>query len=108
VSAASGLPGLDALDAAVIARTVGTAVPVFAPRGATGDFGAAGALAVAAAALALHDGRVPPTVGCRLPAREGLDVVVERARPCRPRTALVTGWARGGLCRPVRVTRGPA
>jgi 3-oxoacyl-(acyl-carrier-protein) synthase len=92
----------------MLAATVGARVPVFAPRGALGDFGAAGALAVAAAALALHDGRVPPTVGCRLPAREALDVVVEAPRACRPRIAVVNGLARGGLCRPVRLVRAGA
>jgi len=105
VAGASGLPVLDDLEARVLARTIGTGVPVTAPRGAIGHFGAAGALAVAAAALALHDGRVPPTVGCRLPAREGLDVVVEAPRACRPRVAVVTGLGRGGICRPVRLVR---
>jgi 3-oxoacyl-[acyl-carrier-protein] synthase II len=105
VAAASGLPAFDGLEAAVLAEVVGERAAVVAPRGALGDFGAAGALAVAAAAIALHDGRVPPTAGCRLPAREGLDVVVETPRAMRPRAALVNGLARGGACRPVRLVR---
>jgi 3-oxoacyl-[acyl-carrier-protein] synthase II len=103
VASASGLAALDRLEAAVLAATVGARVPVTAPRGALGDFGAAGALAIAAAALTLHDGRVPPTVGCRLPAREGLDVVVGQARASRPRVAVVSGLARGGACAFVRL-----
>ncbi len=108
VAAASGLPAFDALEARVLAETVGARVPVLAPRGALGDFGAAGALAVAAAALALHDGRVPPTLGCRLPARAALDVVVETPRAIRARAALVHGIARGGACRPLRLVRAAA
>jgi 3-oxoacyl-[acyl-carrier-protein] synthase II len=105
VAGASGLPEFDALEAAVLARAVGARVAVTAPRGAIGHFGAAGALAVAEAALALHDGRVPPTVGCRLPAREGLDVVIEAPRPVRPSVAVVPGIGRGGICRPLRLVR---
>jgi 3-oxoacyl-(acyl-carrier-protein) synthase len=108
VAAASGLPGLDELEARVLAQTIDRHVPVTAPRGALGHFGAAGALGVAAAALALHDGRVPPTVGCRLPAREHLDVVVESPRACHPTVAVVNGLGRGGICRPVRLVRGTA
>jgi 3-oxoacyl-(acyl-carrier-protein) synthase len=104
VAAASGCPALDAFEADALARAVGTRrVPVTAPRGATGDFGAAGALAIAAAALGIHHGLVPPTPGCRLPARHDLDVVVDAPRRAAPRTALVDGVARGGLCRPVRL-----
>jgi 3-oxoacyl-[acyl-carrier-protein] synthase II len=105
VSCASGLPALDALEAEVLSRTFGTAVPVVAPRGTLGDFGAAGALGVAVAALALHHGRVPPTIGCRLPARAELDVVVEGSREVASRVAVVNAIGRGGLCRPVRLVR---
>jgi 3-oxoacyl-[acyl-carrier-protein] synthase II len=108
VAAANGMPAFDAVEARVLSSLVGARVPVTAPRGAIGDFGAAGALAIAAAALALHDGRVPPTVGCRLPAREGLDVVVDAARAVRPAVVLVNGLGRGGVCRPVRLVRAGA
>ena len=108
VAAASGLPAFDALEARVIVQAVGARVPVLAPRGALGDFGAAGALAVAAAAMSLHDGRVPPTAGCRSPAREALDVVLEAPRAVHPEVALVNGIARGGACRPVRLVRAAA
>jgi 3-oxoacyl-[acyl-carrier-protein] synthase II len=105
VAAANGMPAFDAVEAQLLASVVGARVPVTAPRGAIGEFGSAGALAVAVAALALHDGRVPPTVGCRLPAREDLDVVVDTARPCRPAVAVVNGMGRGGVCRPIRLVR---
>ena len=108
VAAATGQPAFDVLEARVLAAAVGPGVPVLAPRGAIGDFGASGALGVAAAALALHDGRVPPTAGCRLPAREGLDVVVGTPRRCRPDVALVSAIGRGGVCRPLRLARSAA
>ena len=105
VACASGLPALDALEASLLARTVGRRVPITAPRGALGHFGGAGALAVAVAALALHHARVPPTAGCRLPAREDLDVVVDQPRALDAKVALVTGLGRGGICRPLRLVR---
>jgi 3-oxoacyl-(acyl-carrier-protein) synthase len=105
VAGASGLPSLDAVEASILARTVGGRAPITAPRGAIGHFGGAGALAVAVAVLALHHARVPPTVGCRLPAREALDVVVGEARSHTAQTAVVTALGRGGLCRPLRLVR---
>jgi 3-oxoacyl-[acyl-carrier-protein] synthase II len=104
VAAASGNPTLDAFEAeALDVACKGRRVPVTAPRGAIGDFGSAGALAVAAAALALHHCMIPPTAGCRLPARRDLDVVVGAARPAPLRAVVVDGLARGGMCRPLRL-----
>jgi 3-oxoacyl-(acyl-carrier-protein) synthase len=109
VSCASGLPALDALEAGALARALGgRRAAVTAPRGAVGDFGAAGACGVAAGALVLHNRLVPPTAGCRPPAREGLDVVVGSARPCAARAVVVSGLGRGGVCRPLRLTGVPA
>ena len=101
-ASASGDPGRDALEAAALARA-GGALAVTAVRGALGDFGAAGALAAAAAALAVASDAIPPTVGVRLPARHGVDVVGGTARAGRVRVAVVDGLARGGLCRPLRL-----
>jgi len=104
VAAASGAPALDECEAeALVLAGDGRRVPVTAPRGAIGDFGAAGALGVAAAALALRHQAMPPTAGCRLPARHDLDVVVGTARPMRLRAVVVDGLARGGMCRPLRL-----
>jgi len=109
VAGASGLPALDAVEAVAIARaTAGRRVAVTAPRGAIGDFGAAGALGVAAAVLAIHTQRIPPTAGIRPPAREGLDVVAGAARAGRIGVAAVSAIGRGGICRPVRVVRSSA
>ena len=104
IAAASGSPRLDAVEADALADALGRRrAAVTAPRGAVGDFGAAGALGVAAAALAIRDGIVPPTLGCRPPARRGLDVVTGAARRTPVRVAVVDGLARGGMCRPVRL-----
>jgi 3-oxoacyl-(acyl-carrier-protein) synthase len=109
VAGASGLPGRDEVEAEAIAgATAGRRVAVTAPRGAIGDFGAAGALGVAAAALALHHGCIPPTVGCRLPARAGVDVVTGGARRADLRVAVVSAVGRGGICRPLRLVKGAA
>jgi act minimal PKS chain-length factor (CLF/KS beta) len=103
-AAASGRPALDAYEAAALARALGPhRVAVTATRGAVGDFGAAGALAVAAAVRAVHGGTVPPTPGARGAARDGLDVVHGAARRMPIRAALVDGLARGGACWPIRV-----
>ena len=102
LAAASGQPTLDRVEAQALAQAFGDRpVPVTALRGATGDFGAAGALAVAAGALAVHQGVVPPTVGA--PPDATVPLVRERARRGPLRAVLVDGLARGGLCRPVRL-----
>jgi minimal PKS chain-length factor (CLF/KS beta) len=102
VAAASGRPDLDAVEADALARSVRGAAAT-SVRGATGDFGAVGALGAAVAALVLATGLVPPTVGLEGPARAGLDVVVGTPRAGRPRVAVVDGLARGGTCRPLRL-----
>jgi 3-oxoacyl-[acyl-carrier-protein] synthase II len=99
-ASASGDPARDAVEAEAIAAS--TRAPVTAPRGAMGDFGAAGALVAAAAARAVAAGVTPPTVGTTAPARPDLDVVVGSARRIPLRTAVVTGLARGGLVRALR------
>jgi 3-oxoacyl-[acyl-carrier-protein] synthase II len=101
--AASGRPALDAVEAAALAAALGRRVPVTAVRGAIGDFGAAGAHAAVAAALAIHGGALPPTIGLVPPARGALDVVTGGARHGRIRAAVVDGLARGGHCRPLRL-----
>ena len=101
-AAASGAPAVDGVEVAALAYALGGRQgPVTAPRGAIGDFGAAGALVAAAAALAVFDGAVPPTVGTT-DAPRTLDVVLGDARRRRVTSALVHGLARGGVCRPVR------
>src|SRR5262249_52901797 len=104
VAAASGDTTLDGLEAEALARArAGRPVVVTAPRRATGRFGAAGSLAVAAAALATSHGLVPPTVGWSAATARGLDVVTGPARAMPVRSVLVDGLARGGVCRPLRL-----
>lgn len=102
IASACGIPAQDTLEAEALSLA-GARIPVTAPRGAVGGFGTAGALAVAAAALAVAHGFLPPTVGCLRPCREDLDVVRHSARALPLRAVLVTGLSRGGIVRPVRV-----
>lgn len=104
LAAASGRPDLDAVEAAALACVLGgRPVPVTAPRGAIGDFGAAGALAVAAGALAVYTRTVPPVCGLSGAARAGLAAVCGVARHGSLAAVVVDGLARGGACIPVRL-----
>ncbi len=59
--------------------------------------GAAGALSVAATALALYHGVLPPTINLETPDPEcDLDYVPNEARDCDLQTALVNGFGFGG------------
>lgn len=102
VASASGQPALDALEAAAFASVLPDGALVTAPRGTIGDFGAAGALAVVTAALAIASGEAPPTLGCSAP-RVDLPLVRDVARRVPPGAVVVDGLARGGVCRPLRL-----
>jgi len=103
VAAANGRAALDRVEVAALHRALGTHRPaVTALRGAFGDFGCAGALATAAATLAIAEGTIPPAAAP--PAQlAGLDLVRGEARRTPVRSAVVNALARGGLCRPVRL-----
>jgi len=104
VGAASGEPVLDELEAEVLALALADRrTALTAPRRVIGRFGAGGALAVAAAALAIRHGVVPPVAGWPAAQARGLDVVTGAARPASIRSVLVDGLARGGVCRPLRL-----
>jgi 3-oxoacyl-(acyl-carrier-protein) synthase len=106
MAAARGTPALDGVEADGLRRALGPRRPaVSAVRGAVGDFGAAGALGVAAAALAVAEGVAPPAAGAPREPVAGLDVVVGAARRVPARVAVANGMARGGACRPIRLER---
>ncbi len=65
-------------------------------KGAIGEFGAAGALTVAAACLALREQVVPPLCALETAAPTGLRLAARQAQPACLRRALVHGLARGG------------
>ncbi|WP_409491262.1 ketosynthase chain-length factor [Amycolatopsis sp. cmx-11-12] len=97
---ASGLPEADAVEAEAIADVFGPrAVPVTAPKTATGRLLAGGAaLDLATAALSLRDGVVPPTVHIGHPAHPGLlDLVRGEPRATAPRIAVVLARGHGGF-----------
>lgn len=102
VAATRGPRGASALETAALARAcMGRRPTVFVPRAATGEFGAAGALATAAAARALAEGVIPPSVVEH--PDPSLDIVVGRPRRQPLRSIVVNGMARGGACRPLRL-----
>ncbi|MDH6433839.1 act minimal PKS chain-length factor (CLF/KS beta) [Streptomyces sp. SAI-144] len=93
---AVGVPELDRAEASALREVFGTgAVPVTAPKAASGrTYAGGGALDVATALLSIRDGVIPPTAGTReVPAEYGIDLVRDRAREADVRTALVV--ARG-------------
>ncbi|WP_069764406.1 ketosynthase chain-length factor [Streptomyces sp. LUP47B] len=93
---AVGVPELDRAEAAALGEVFGAgAVPVTAPKAASGrTYAGGGSLDVATALLSIRDGVIPPTAGTReVPAEYGIDLVRDRAREADVRTALVV--ARG-------------
>jgi 3-oxoacyl-(acyl-carrier-protein) synthase len=98
-SGATGRQQRDALELSAYARACsGTRPPwVTSIKGATGDFGAAGALTIAAAALAIAGQIVPPL--CRLdvpPEATGVRLAGQEAAPADLHHVLVSGLAHGG------------
>jgi 3-oxoacyl-(acyl-carrier-protein) synthase len=97
---APGVRGRDRIEllAASQALSEGAAPWITSIKGATGEFGAAGALTVAAAALSIAHGAVLPVAGTERPlATDGMRLAVGEARSHALREVLVTGFARGGL-----------
>jgi minimal PKS chain-length factor (CLF/KS beta) len=99
---AAGVPELDALEVKAIKQALGkraAEVPVTAPKTMVGRLYAGGAsLDVAAALLAMRDGKIPPTINLDEPA-EGcdLDFVRDGARDAELGTALVVARGYGGF-----------
>lgn len=73
-------------------------IPVTSTKGATGSsFSAAGALQLAAAAMTLHTGRIPPTRNYEVPDPEcNLNIISKPIRK-RPRSVLVNVHGLGGI-----------
>ena len=96
---AAGIPELDGVEAGAIRVVFGPGgVPVTAPKTMTGRlYAGAGSLDVAAALLAIRDGRIPPTVNVVPEPAYGLDLVVGGPREAAVRTALVVARGHGGF-----------
>jgi 3-oxoacyl-(acyl-carrier-protein) synthase len=100
----AGDPDGDTAEAAALRKVFGPRLgelPVTVPKSAVGRLtSGAGALDVAAAALALRSGVVPPTAGGDADAsreRYGIRLVTRRLRPERLHTALVVARGTGGF-----------
>jgi 3-oxoacyl-[acyl-carrier-protein] synthase II len=101
VAAAPSLEDVDAAEATAIASVFGSHAPaVTAPAGAIGrTHVASGAVAAAAAAVAIEAQRVPPTTGTTDPDdRAPAGLVTSEARERRVRAALANAWSFGGQC----------
>ncbi|MEV5708053.1 ketosynthase chain-length factor [Actinoallomurus sp. NPDC052274] len=97
---AMGVPEFDRSEAEALTGVFGPGrVPVTAPKTMTGRLYAGGAaLDVVAALLAIRDGVIPPTVGVEQPVPDhGLDLVRDRPRRSRVRSALVVARGFGGF-----------
>lgn len=96
---AAGVPALDRAEAETLAEVFGPrAVPVAAPKARTGRLLAGGPpVDVATALLALRDQVVPPAVHVTPDPELPLDLVVDRPREVRLRTALVLARGYGGF-----------
>nr|APD72054.1 type II polyketide synthase 2 [Streptomyces sp.] len=97
---ASGVPEQDLAEARAISEVFGAgAVPVTAPKTLTGRLYAGGAaLDAVTALLSLSHGVVPHTAGPGSPAPGcEIDLVLDRPRQSRPRTALVLARGYGGF-----------
>lgn len=96
---AHGVPELDRQEAEAVTALFGAgAVPVSVPKTMTGRLYAGGApLDVAAALLALRDQVIPPSVNVRPDPAHRLDLVTDRPREARLRTAMVLARGYGGF-----------
>ncbi len=109
-AAANATRVLDRVESLALERVFGPGgVPIVSIKGATGEYGASGASALAAALLCLGRGVVPPTLGCDPvdPACH-VDVTATR-RAATGRIALVNASADGGAhcCIVVRAAAAP-
>jgi len=100
VGGANSSRRLDRCELALFARLLAAPaadVGVTSIKGAIGEFGAAGALTVAAACLALREQTIPPLCNLRSPEPDApFRFCAPRGVPARLRRALVCGLARGG------------
>jgi len=98
---ASGVPDFDAIEVSALKNALGkraSEVPVTAPKSMVGRLYAGGAaLDTAAAALAMRDGVIPPTINLEDPA-DGFDLdFVTEARQAQLSTVLLVARGYGGF-----------
>ncbi|MGW7294767.1 ketosynthase chain-length factor [Streptomyces xiamenensis] len=105
----AALPGPDRAEAEALGEVFGPyGVPVTVPKTMTGRlYAGAASLDLATALLAMEAGLIPPTVHTEPDDDFRLDLVRARARPARPRTAMVVARGHGGF-NSVVVLRAPA
>lgn len=97
---ASGVADLDRAEAKALTDVFGaSSVPVTAPKTLTGRlYAGGGPLDVAAAALSMRHGVIPPTAATEdIPAEYGIDLVLGQSRACPIGTALILARGKGGF-----------
>ncbi|TET49397.1 MAG: beta-ketoacyl-[acyl-carrier-protein] synthase II [Anaerolineales bacterium] len=97
----TGTPMNDVMETKAIKAALGVAaenVAISSIKSMTGHtVGAAGALAAIATIKAMHDGRIPPTIGLESPDPEcDLDYVPNKPRRAEVKVAMVSGFGFGG------------
>ena len=106
-----GVPEFDAAEAAAIEKAMGKRageVPVTVPKTMVGRLYAGGAsLDVAAAVLAMRDGRIPPTVNLDEPANGSKLQFVTSSREAQLQTVLVLARGYGGFNAALVLRRAP-
>lgn len=98
----SSCPNWDRKETRILKKVFGQtaySIPISATKSVTGHaFGAAAALQIASAVLAMQHGVLPPTINLDIPDPEcDLDYVPHHPRPLTPRLCLVNSFAYGGL-----------
>jgi len=97
----TGTPKNDVVETAAIRAVLGDRadrIPVHAVKSMTGHLiAASGAVEAAAAAMTIHDGRIPPTINLTCPDGEcDLDYTAGRSRPFAGKTVLSNSFGFGG------------
>lgn len=102
---ADSSPERDALEVALLSRLATPGKLLCALSGALGSHASMGLTSVAAAALALVSGRLPPVIGLERPRADLRHELPRKAVEGAWRSALVVGAARGGAATAVELSR---
>lgn len=107
-SGADSSPERDELELGLLARMVSAGTPVYSVAGSVGTHGGQGLTTIAAAALALSSGKLPPLVGLERPRPGSALRFSDQPLSGSWSRALVVGVARGGAGAAIEITREPS
>ncbi len=95
-SGADSSPERDLLELSLLSSAAAPGTPIVSPKGAIGEYGSAGLVNIAAAALSLSTGMLPPLAALEEPRGEYTFLYPQRSLRGDWRRALILGTARGG------------